>query len=62
MHPAIAKKVFDPFYTSKGHPNIGLGLPLCKEIAKKHGGTIEVASSENGGTTVTITLPLRERS
>jgi signal transduction histidine kinase/HAMP domain-containing protein len=59
MIPSVAARIFDPFFTSKGHPNVGLGLPLCKEIARKHGGSIEVTSSESGGTTVTVTLPLR---
>jgi len=60
IHPSEVQKIFDPFFTSKVHPNIGLGLSLCREITKKHGGTIDVASSEDNGTTVTVTLPLGE--
>ena len=60
IHPSVVGKIFDPFFSSKAHPNIGLGLPLCKEIAEKHRGTIEVVSSEDDGTTVTVTLPLGE--
>jgi signal transduction histidine kinase len=60
MHPSVVQKIFDPFFTSKAHPNIGLGLSLCKEIVEKHRGTIDVASSEDNGTKVTITLPLGE--
>jgi signal transduction histidine kinase/HAMP domain-containing protein len=60
IHPSVVNKVFDPFFTSKAHPNIGLGLSLCREITKKHGGTIEVHSSEDSGTTVTVVLPLGE--
>jgi nitrogen fixation/metabolism regulation signal transduction histidine kinase len=60
MHPSVVQKIFDPFFTSKAHPNIGLGLSLCKEIVEKHRGTIDVASSEDNGTKVTITLPFGE--
>jgi signal transduction histidine kinase/HAMP domain-containing protein len=60
IHPSVLRKIFDPFFTSKAHPNIGLGLSLCKEIVEKHGGAIDIASSEDGGTKVTVTLPLGE--
>jgi signal transduction histidine kinase len=60
MTPSMVQKIFDPFFTSKAHPNIGLGLSLCKEIVEKHRGTIDVVSSEKNGTRITITLPLGE--
>jgi signal transduction histidine kinase len=36
---------------------IGLGLFIAREIAKGHKGTIEVESSEAGGTIFTVELP-----
>jgi len=60
MPPSMVRKIFDPFFTSKAQPNIGLGLALCKEIVAKHRGNIDVVSSEDNGTKVTITLPLGE--
>jgi len=60
MKPSMVQKIFDPFFTSKAHPNIGLGLSLCKEIVEKHRGTIDIVSSEDNGTKITITLPLGE--
>ena len=38
----------------------GLGLPAAFSLMKKHGGNIEVSSSEGRGATFTISLPLPE--
>lgn len=37
--------------------NLGLGLYITKEIVQAHGGTIDVTSTEIGGTTFHATLP-----
>jgi signal transduction histidine kinase len=39
-------------------PGTGLGLFLCKEIATRHGGGIEVRSELGAGSEFTLTLPL----
>ena len=36
---------------------MGLGLYIASEIVKGHGGRIDVASSEEAGTTFTVHLP-----
>ncbi|MFA9379244.1 MAG: ATP-binding protein [Lachnotalea sp.] len=36
----------------------GLGLPICKYIVEEHGGSIQVESKEEEGTTVSFTLPI----
>ena len=38
---------------------LGLGLFLTKELVTAHGGTVEVESRENEGTTFTLRFPLR---
>lgn len=38
--------------------SLGLGLFVAREIAVAHGGTIEVKSGENEGTTFTVSLPV----
>ncbi|WP_158046068.1 sensor histidine kinase [Skermanella pratensis] len=35
----------------------GLGLPLCRTLAERHGGTLTIESEPGRGTTVTIQLP-----
>ena len=36
----------------------GLGLALAKRTIEAHAGDIRLQNGENGGTTVTVTLPL----
>lgn len=53
--------VFDRFYRSgEGtlEAGLGLGLPISRELAQAMGGDISVATSEGGGSTFTVILPL----
>lgn len=56
--PALRDKVLDPFFTTKPRDRgTGLGLSLCAEIVRQHGGTIEIDSTEGRGTSVEVRLP-----
>ncbi|MFA5093381.1 MAG: ATP-binding protein [Candidatus Omnitrophota bacterium] len=50
------KNIFMPFYTTKNE-GLGLGLSICHNIIKGHGGTIDLTSEINQGSTFTIKLP-----
>ena len=52
--------VFKRFYRgdkSRTGGNTGLGLAISKAIVEAHGGSIEVSSGEDAGTTFTVRLP-----
>ncbi|MBI5815711.1 MAG: PAS domain S-box protein [Nitrospinae bacterium] len=40
-----------------GERGTGLGLPLCEDIVRAHGGSISVESSQGGGTCFIVRLP-----
>jgi signal transduction histidine kinase len=62
MDQKTISKMFDPFFTTKDvGVGTGLGLSITYDIiTNKHNGTIEVESYENIGTTINITLPLKQ--
>ena len=41
---------------------LGLGLPICRRIAREHGGGILLTSEEGKGTTVAVSLPNKRSS
>lgn len=50
--------IFDPMFTTKRiGTGAGLGLAICQQIIRQHGGTIAVRSRLHEGTCFTITLP-----
>lgn len=54
-------RLFDRYFrarTAKGIIGTGVGLSFAREIVHMHGGTIDVTSREDSGTTFTIRLPL----
>src|SRR5918995_1384226 len=58
LSPADLPYVFERFYQGKGSPEgFGLGLPICKELTERMGGSISIRSREGIGTIVTVELP-----
>ena len=51
------RKIGEPFYSTK-EKGTGLGLMISHKIVQEHGGTIEIKSEVNKGTTVDVILPI----
>jgi signal transduction histidine kinase len=60
MPSNVLNKIFELNYTSKreGNFGLGIGLTICSQIIKRHGGTIEAESEQNTFTRFIITLPV----
>jgi hypothetical protein len=54
MSEEMARKVTDPFVTSRTTRKVGLGLPLFKQNAELTGGTFNLKSKEGEGTQVVV--------
>ncbi|MBU2548397.1 MAG: GHKL domain-containing protein [Proteobacteria bacterium] len=53
------ERIFSAFFTTKPvGKGTGLGLSVCKGIVEKMGGTIDVSSGSEQGSTFTVKLPL----
>jgi two-component system osmolarity sensor histidine kinase EnvZ len=57
------KNVFRPFFRldesrNLNHSGVGLGMAIAEDIARSHGGNIELSESKYKGLEVKISLPL----
>jgi PAS domain S-box-containing protein len=55
---ALRDQVFEPFFTTKARGG-GLGLPIARRTAELHGGSLVMSCPPDGGTVMTLVLPLR---
>jgi hypothetical protein len=63
--PEDRERIFQPLqrgsHARNGQPGdrtgLGLGLHICREIVRAHGGTLQLESSEAAGTTFSVRLP-----
>ncbi|MFW8595640.1 sensor histidine kinase [Cribrihabitans neustonicus] len=58
--PADREKIFGMFqrlHVYQDYPGSGLGLSMCRRVARNHGGSITVADTPGGGTTFIVNLP-----
>ncbi len=53
-------RVFDAYYSTKASGG-GLGMMILLKILRAHGGTVDIESTPNVGTTVTLRFPLKHR-
>ncbi len=54
--PEAIGRVFDPLFTTK-EIGTGLGLALCREVVRAHGGEIAASAAPTGGATFSFWIP-----
>ena len=57
MDAQTMKRVFEPFFTTKSE-GTGLGMPIVLRFIERAGGSVEIDSAPNAGTTVCLLFPL----
>ena len=59
---AARERIFEAFYRVDGHSeqagNVGLGLSLVRQIARRHGGDVHHEPREGGGSRFVVRLPV----
>ena len=56
------RRLFDPFFSTKGRQGMGLGLSVSHGIIERHGGEISVESGPEQGSRFSVWLPLGQHS
>jgi len=55
--PDARERIFQPFYSSKGHAGTGLGLAVARKIVRELGGEIRLVDPPEGGAEFQVCLP-----
>jgi GAF domain-containing protein/CheY-like chemotaxis protein len=58
MSDSVRRRIFEPFFSTKGPSGTGLGLAMVYGIVSRHGGEILVDTAPGAGSTFTIRLPV----
>ncbi|MFN0136573.1 MAG: ATP-binding protein [Phycisphaerae bacterium] len=54
----LRERIFQPFFSTKGHGGTGLGLAVARKIVSELGGTLELTKPREGGSVFIMRLPL----
>lgn len=58
IEPMLLPRVFERFVRGEGSRGTGLGLPIAKRLVEAHGGRIDAENAPDGGSRITVRLPL----
>jgi signal transduction histidine kinase len=56
-------RVFAPFHrlhSRAAYAGTGMGLPICRKVVERHGGSITAKSAPGQGATFIVTLPIKQ--
>ena len=57
----IQKRIFDPFFSTKGEKGTGLGLATVQRIAESFGGAVKFETEKSKGTSFFVFFPVKEK-
>lgn len=57
--PALRRRVFEPWFSTRGERAGGLGLSIARRLVEEAGGTIAIGDRPEGGARVRVRLPVR---
>jgi signal transduction histidine kinase len=57
MSERVAKRIVEPFFTTKGEKGSGLGVPRVCAFMRRMGGRVSIVSAQNRGTTFDLLFP-----
>ena len=55
--PEVCSRIFEPGFTTKGNQHLGLGLHICRDLARKLHGRIHCRCEPEGQVTFTLVIP-----
>ena len=60
MPPDVRKRIFNPYFTTKGESGTGLGIPQVQALMQQVGGYMTVHSKVGKGTSIHLFFPVHE--
>lgn len=57
----VQKRIFDPFFSTKGEKGTGLGLATVQRIAETFGGAVKFESEKSKGTSFFVFFPVKDK-